>query len=299
MISTLASFVISWSLVTVALTTSSYGDRLRLLWLQRWVGSRWLPRSVEKERISRATLAVVTYYYNPTASSDLLAAYQRLIRQMCSLGLDTYSVEVVRPGDSPVRDQSFHRITVDEPYRPWQRESLINAAVEQLPERYETVAWFDPGITLLNSAWIDESLAVLKEVPVAQLFERALLVNREGRVCSVVPSAGFTISQRLGGSSVNDSAMPNVRSDEPRTWCGGAWIVKRSLFPRSWSEVAYAEVGGRVGCSKGQAVVQLAAIPELRLDINDVDPSEVGGLQAGFERQLPAEFRRSVESVDA
>jgi hypothetical protein len=315
----IVSFITGWISAAMALLATSHGDRLKLWLLRQGRRRAGVNRTVQgataevgtcyheeespypqattaaRERARYADLAVVTYYCNPSGSSDLRVAYVSLMGQMKALGLDTFSVEVLFPGDSPPTDGAFHQITADETNHLWQKEVLVNTVVALLPEKYRVVAWFDPGVVLLNSAWVDQALDALDKVSVLQPFEQVLLINHDGHVCSVEPSAGLAMAG--GTSNVRAHGFAGCR--ESYGWYEGAWVAKRSVFPLctelsglgagelivrgwcgiglslqerlpnraylssydAWATDAYRKAGGRIGYLKGQAIVQLAATP--------------------------------------
>lgn len=63
----------------------------------------------------------------------------------------------------------------------WQKERLLNLAIESLPPEADKVAWIDADLLFLNPHRAAETERVLEEVAVCQLFERAHETNAAGR----------------------------------------------------------------------------------------------------------------------
>lgn len=63
----------------------------------------------------------------------------------------------------------------------WQKERMLNVLIDELPVEYDKVAWLDADIFFDNENWIAETSELLRRVPVAQLFERAIWLDAEDR----------------------------------------------------------------------------------------------------------------------
>lgn len=64
----------------------------------------------------------------------------------------------------------------------WQKERLINLAIQQLPPEYDAVAWIDGDLLFDNPDWYAATCDMLETVPVLQLFETISYLGKEGNV---------------------------------------------------------------------------------------------------------------------
>ncbi len=56
----------------------------------------------------------------------------------------------------------------------WQKERLLNLLLSRVPARCTKVAWLDADVLFTNDRWAHEASRLLDELPVVQLFERAI-----------------------------------------------------------------------------------------------------------------------------
>ena len=91
----------------------------------------------------------------------------------------------------------------------WQKEAMINAAVNMLPSHVRYVTWIDHDMMLHNANWLSESVAMLDNgSPAVQLLDRIHYQRSDGVVDRSLPSG-------VAGEGGNP---------------GGAWITTRDLF---------------------------------------------------------------------
>lgn len=108
----------------------------------------------------------------------------------------------------------------------WQKERLINLAVSRLPTRFTKIAWIDADVLFANHDWLTETEALLDEVPIVQLFNRAYRLPQD------------TASYRGSGSVWSSFAYewqargPTIlRGDfDDHGHTGFAWAARREIF---------------------------------------------------------------------
>jgi hypothetical protein len=73
----------------------------------------------------------------------------------------------------------------------WQKERLLNVALERLPASCTKVAWLDADVMFENADWATEAAGRLASCPVLQLFDRAVRLPRgvlvDDGTCEVYP----------------------------------------------------------------------------------------------------------------
>jgi hypothetical protein len=63
----------------------------------------------------------------------------------------------------------------------WQKERLLNVAIERLPPSCTKIAWLDADVLFENPAWALETARRLDDHPVVQLFDHAVRLRRGHR----------------------------------------------------------------------------------------------------------------------
>lgn len=164
-------------------------------------------------------MAVVVCHFNPLGWNSTRANYLRFLREMQSCNIPLFNVEVAFEGQSVVSAAPFLSIKADTSHMLWQKERLLNYAVANLPPRFDVIALVDADILFLNPSWHSQAIHKLREVPVLQLFSRMHRLDQSGAMSSSFSGA---------------VASPHPKEKEQRIlrpWYGGAWAVRRDIFP--------------------------------------------------------------------
>jgi hypothetical protein len=182
-----------------------------------------------------ASFWAITAYFNPVGYRSRRDNY-RLFRKR--LGLPLVAVELgfggrfeLRPGDADILVQ------VDGGAVLWQKERLLNLAVEQLPPACRQVAWLDCDIVFEDPAWIGAAGRLLEDFPLAQPFDRLVHLRRGERPETATPPEplalrrSFASRWQAGELSADIFARPEA-TYEHRCTCGMAWVIRRDLLQR-------------------------------------------------------------------
>jgi hypothetical protein len=121
-------------------------------------------------------LWIVTTYFNPDGYRTKRENYDRfreriegripLLTVECTFG----NAEFELPSPSVVRVRGRDVM--------WQKERLLNVALERLPASCAKVAWLDADVLFENGEWAAETARRLDSCPVLQLFDRAVRLPR-------------------------------------------------------------------------------------------------------------------------
>lgn len=236
---------------------------------------RPLPIATNREAPS-GRLAAVTCHFNPCGYRRLRENFFRFREALRGCPLFTMEVSF---------DGQFHlpadwQVRATEKNVMWQKESLINEMVKRLPDRFDQVAWIDADLLFLNPDWAAETSGILREVPVAQLYENWLHTSanwnvaqrsepsllrkrREGLQGHGQPGGAWSARRELieahgvfpwnivGGGDTNFSDALFGQFNGPITQISSSGL--NQLF-RAWGQRFYLDVGGRVGCTSGDIV---------------------------------------------
>jgi hypothetical protein len=61
----------------------------------------------------------------------------------------------------------------------WQKERLLNIAIEVLPEACRKIAWLDCDIVFENYDRVEDAVVQLERLPIVQLFEHIHYMPRD------------------------------------------------------------------------------------------------------------------------
>jgi hypothetical protein len=121
-------------------------------------------------------MLVVTSYFNPMKSRRRLANY-RAFRSRLDAPLLT--VELSFDGRFELTSaDADHLIQLSGGDVMWQKEQLLNIALEAVPNHVENVAWIDCDVVFESRDWPQAAKEALKSVSVIQLFSEVRYLDR-------------------------------------------------------------------------------------------------------------------------
>jgi hypothetical protein len=118
------------------------------------------------------SLYAVTSYFNSARYQTKLNNY-RLFRSQLAVPLITVELSFdgefeLAPTDADVMVQLHGGAVL------WQKERLLNVALQHLPADCDAVAWIDNDVLFANDSWVEQAQQKLKQYPMAQLFSRSV-----------------------------------------------------------------------------------------------------------------------------
>lgn len=128
-------------------------------------------------------LAVITTYFNPCGYRNIERNYFEFRER---LGVPVLTMELSFDGRFVIEDAV--RIRGDARNLLWQKERLLNLAIESLPDRYDRVAWLDADLLFSNRTWYRDTLEALERHEIVQLFGKARWLAADGRAVATWPS---------------------------------------------------------------------------------------------------------------
>jgi hypothetical protein len=156
----------------------------------------------------------VTCHYNPCGYKLLEDNYHRFV-QALPAELHLWTIELDY-GDAPFRlpnGPRMLRVRGDSRHVLWQKERLLNLAIDALPSDVDSVAWLDTNLIWLNRDWVTEARQLLHRYNAVQLFEHVVDSDREGR-----------LGQRFPGHI--HARTSSLKYGRP----GGAWATRREVL---------------------------------------------------------------------
>jgi hypothetical protein len=109
----------------------------------------------------------------------------------------------------------------------WQKERLLNIALDALPLHCDKVAWLDADILFENEAWVSETSALLNRYVVVQPFDVACWLARGIPSIPAADQTDAIATTRRGAANLRMS-RPALGLGHP----GFAWAARRSLLAK-------------------------------------------------------------------
>lgn len=178
----------------------------------------------------------ITTLFNPSGSRRRIENFRRFRERSAAQGLRLVAVELafdrgeheLRPGvDAEIVIQRRSATVL------WQKERLLNLALEQLPDECTAVGWIDADVLFEDDDWVGTSEQLLERYPVVQPFSTAIRLPRDGRVEDYPGRAvGSGIPEGRGEATYS----PSLGSMLDRTISrfagtpGYAWCARRTVL---------------------------------------------------------------------
>ncbi|MCZ8226118.1 MAG: hypothetical protein O9324_19735 [Microcystis sp. LE19-84.1B] len=123
-------------------------------------------------------ICLITCYFNPSHYKSKYINYLKFREKIQYAGLKLLTVECVF-GDSNFNlPASSDVLQIRSTSVMWQKERLLNLAIQSLPVEVKKVAWLDCDILFSNPRWAIETSKLLDEFPVVQPFMRVFRLPR-------------------------------------------------------------------------------------------------------------------------
>jgi hypothetical protein len=181
-----------------------------------------------------STLWAITAYFNPARYARRLANY-RVFRE--HLAVPLVAVELAFEDDFQLAGGDAEiLIQLRSGDLMWQKERLLNLALEALPPRCRNVAWLDCDVVFGSDDWAARAERRLEEVPLLQPFRQARYLTEEATAGTFHPEDAR--SDRLSIACLSASGVPvtnwlNVPGGRrPLPAVGLAWAARRAVLER-------------------------------------------------------------------
>lgn len=120
---------------------------------------------------------IISCYYNPQRNPYRLKAFRTFydsIRHLPHL-----IIECVIGDVPPELETSSSIVRVFTRSMLWHKETLLNKAVEMLPQKYKYVFWVDADVLFTNPDWITEGVAQLQSHRIIQPFDYCVHLEKD------------------------------------------------------------------------------------------------------------------------
>jgi hypothetical protein len=180
-------------------------------------------------------LWAITCYFNPVGYRRRRQNYRRFQR---ALNVPLLTVELSYQDTFELgNDEADMLIRLRGRDVLWQKERLLNVALEHLPAECDRLAWLDCDVLLDSPAWGSETESLLDRYPLVQLFRDLVHLPPDGGIddAPVLPASArrTSLAHRWGTRSAPLDLFLNPEgTSQLRCNCGMAWAGRRALLER-------------------------------------------------------------------
>ena len=185
------------------------------------------------DRASGPLWAITSYYAfdDPPGGRRRLGVFREFRRR---LNAPLVTVELSRDGEFHLGpDDTDVLVRIQGGALLWQKERLLNLAVEALPAECEVVAWVDGDILFDREDWADEALRLAESHALVHLFRRAHHLGPEnfdvsGPYIRTCDSTACLLSE----NALPEAYFATETGLQGNFQCGIGWAARRELLER-------------------------------------------------------------------
>lgn len=183
----------------------------------------------------RSNVWAVTCYFDPLGTRNRLPAY-RVFRRHLQIPLVTVELSCNERFDLGSNDAEI-LIQLRGQAMLWQKERLLNIALQALPDHCDTVAWLDCDIVFTRADWYVAAQEQLERSGLVQPFSRVHLLDSVDWVPGVEERNGHRVSDsvalRFAAGTLPEESFRVVGSSRRFRYAPGfAWTAPRKLLKK-------------------------------------------------------------------
>lgn len=137
-------------------------------------------------------LYIILPYFNYCAYSTRYRLFLDFINRIKYLkNIRIIITEGLGPAPLPTIPGIFRHLKFEVTHQIWIKESLINAAIFQLPPTWKYISWIDADIQFNDDKWVEKTIEKLNTDDVIQLFRECDFLGPTGEVLKVDKSFAY------------------------------------------------------------------------------------------------------------
>ncbi|MGH7787229.1 MAG: hypothetical protein ACRERC_10215 [Candidatus Binatia bacterium] len=192
-----------------------------------------MPSRVKGPRNRGHGIWAITSYFNPAGYRSRLKNY-RIFRQRLAVPLLAVELSCTPQFELGAADADV-LVQLRGDAILWQKERLLNLALQSLPDECETVAWLDCDVVLTRPDWPLVANQLLHTAPLVQLFHARYNLPADTLPEQVASPAAYAAGHALGYTLAHRLAAPAVVGEPASASRAGvalglAWAAPRRLL---------------------------------------------------------------------
>jgi hypothetical protein len=172
-----------------------------------------------------SNFCVITSYFNPARYKTKRQNFDAFIKGMEEVGAKVVVVELAFGDDEFELDAGDNVLQFRGTDVMWQKERLLNVAVERLPETITKVGWFDADLIFKEPDWLDRTSRALDDYVVVQPFSHAVRLNRGNE-----DDGTGLLYESFASAFVRNPGLSRTKLFNNHGHTGFAWAARRDFL---------------------------------------------------------------------
>ena len=191
-----------------------------------------LPKEIDE-------VELVTFHFNLTRSKNMTRTYKIWIESLKNIAPYIKCYEIVYDNREPEIEGSIVIPACSEKNCMWQKESILNMAIEKADPSKKYFAWIDHDECFSSPTWLDETITMIKNgIDFVHLFKKNYYLDKTFSILHYIPSRVYAykdhwekrvaIAAREGENETSDT--PNILGAPGLGWASTLETL-RGLVP--------------------------------------------------------------------
>ena len=181
----------------------------------------------------RTDLWGITSYFNPAGSRRRRSNYD-VFRQRLTVPLVAVELANDQPFELGPEDADI-LVQLRSPSVMWQKERLLNIALQHVPRQVSDIAWLDCDVVFANDTWAEQATEELRYAALVQPFDHVFSVHADAAEDATIdrPAAepvGPTFVSRFQNNLISQDVLLARGPSRSRLLLGFAWAARRGLM---------------------------------------------------------------------
>jgi hypothetical protein len=180
-------------------------------------------------------LWAITCYFNPAGYRRRLENYRVFRRR---LAVPLVAVELSFDGSFQLQDDDADiLVRIHSRDVMWQKERLLNIALERVPKNCDKIAWLDCDIVFGSEDWMEQASRALDASVVVHLFDQRHDLPRDATVgdlpsWNALPTSYSVIAKLAAGEAGAEDLFSADAPLQRKSTAGLAWAARRGVLEK-------------------------------------------------------------------
>jgi hypothetical protein len=175
---------------------------------------------------------VVTSYFNPCRYRTRRENYDTFREHIAASGAEVFLVELATEAGEFELPPPEHGLQIRDGSHLWQKERILNVAIDRLPGDCTKVVWLDCDVIFENPDWLAWTSETLERCAVLQPFTESVRMPRGQRSVAAGASmpVGSLVQESFAAAFARDPALSRNAPFFAHGHTGFAWAARRNVL---------------------------------------------------------------------
>ena len=201
------------------------------------LGEKYDYKIIKSRKKLPGTFWGITTFYNPAGYKNKSENYKKFRESSKKQGLKLLCVELAFNGSDFELTKNDADILLQLRCSSvlWQKERLLNIALDSLPKECDKVAWVDAEVIFDNDSWIEETCSLLEKYMIVQPYSSAAFLKKDDQFKEITDYPwGIGCGKRNNGMAyvISNFGKRKLNWFLEHGQPGLAWAGRRKIFDK-------------------------------------------------------------------